>query len=75
MSTYSTKPATYPEPEQVLADAEIDAEVDQFRDFLDQLAPDDFVEGDVDPDADIIDAEIIDAEIIEPHDPDREPEA
>ena len=35
---------TYPEPEPgpVLDDAQIDAEVDQFRDFLDQLAPDDF---------------------------------
>lgn len=40
-------------------DAEIDAEVDQFRDFLDRLDPDDFVD---DPDADIVDAEIIDAE-------------
>ena len=28
--------------ERVLDDAEIDAEVDQFRDFLEQLAPDDF---------------------------------
>ena len=40
-------------------DAEIDAEVDQFRDFLDRLDPDDFVD---DPDADIVDAEIVDAE-------------
>ena len=35
---------SYPEPEveAVLDDAEIDAEVDQFREFLDHLAPDDF---------------------------------
>jgi bifunctional DNase/RNase len=66
---------TYPEPEQVLADAEIDAEIDQFRNFLDHVAPDDFVVGDVDPDADIVDAEIVDAEIVDPQDPDSEPEA
>ena len=60
----------YPEPDAdaVLDDAEIDAEVDQFRDFLDQLDPADFSgsptpEPDtpsIDPDADIIDAEIVD---------------
>jgi bifunctional DNase/RNase len=63
---------TYPEGEPVLDDAEIDAEVDQFRDFLDQLAPEDFS---VDPDADIVDAEIVDAEIVDdPPDPDAERE-
>ena len=42
----------YPEPESgpVLDDDEIDAEVDQFRDFLDQLGPDDFALGPADPD-------------------------
>jgi uncharacterized protein len=62
----------YPEPEGevVLDDAQIDAEVDQFRDFLEQLAPDDFVLGSEDPDADIVDAEIIDVP-----DPDSDPEA
>ena len=67
---------TYPEPEgePVLDDAEIDAEVDQFRDFLDQLAPDDFVLGTAD--SDIVDADIVDAEIIDnPPDPNDEPEA
>ena len=34
-----------PETEAVLDDAQIDAEVDQFRDFLDHLAPDDFAVG------------------------------
>ena len=64
---------TYPEleGEPLLDEAEIDAEVDQFREFLDQLAPDDFS---VDPDADIVDAEIVDAEIVDDP-PDREPEA
>jgi hypothetical protein len=66
----------YPEPEgaSVLDDAQIDAEVDQFRDFLDELAPEDFLRGtadsddidDIDIDDDIIDAEVID----EPPDPD-----
>jgi len=37
--------------EPVLDDDQIDAEVDRFRDFLEQLAPDDF---------DIVDAEIVD---------------
>ena len=70
----------YPEPEvaSALDDAVIDAEVDQFRDFLDQLTPEDFVLDAVDAgadqdalDAEIIDAEIIDAEIVdEPPDPD-----
>jgi hypothetical protein len=71
---------TYPEPEgeSVLDEDEIDAAVDQFRDFLDQLAPDDFVRGadnsdapiagehaDIDDDADIVDAEIVDDEIVD----------
>ncbi len=71
----------YPEPEgeSALDDAQIDAEVDQFRSFLDELAPEDFLHGtadsdgtddDNDNDADdgIIDAEIVD----EPSDPDVE---
>jgi uncharacterized protein len=33
---------TYPEPDATLDDAEIDAEVDQFRDFLVGLEPEDF---------------------------------
>lgn len=51
---------SYPEPDgdAVLDDADIDAEVDQFRDFLDQIDPDDFA-GTADPDVDIIDAEIV----------------
>lgn len=41
---------TYPEPENALEnepldETEIDAEVDRFRGFLDQLAPDDFAVG------------------------------
>jgi bifunctional DNase/RNase len=62
---------TYPEPEgePVLDDAQIDAEVDQFRDFLDHLAPDDFVLDGEDPDVDIVDAEIVD-----PQDPESESE-
>ncbi len=60
---------SYPEPEDgsTLDDAQIDAEVDQFRDFLDQLAPEDFT-----LDAqDALDAQIVDAEIVdEPPDPD-----
>jgi uncharacterized protein len=76
---------SYPEPEQVVADAEIDAEIDRFRDFLDHLAPDDFADETADPDADIIDADIIDADIIDAdivdadivdaQDPDDEPGA
>lgn len=53
---------SYPEPEAaaVLDDAEIDAEVDQFRDFLDHIGPDAFSDSPTpDPDADIIDAEIV----------------
>ena len=48
---------TYPEPEgePVLDDAEIDAEVDQFRDFLDQLEPEDFVLGAADANVEIVD--------------------
>ena len=67
---------SYPEPEggSALDNAQIDAEVDQFRDFLDELAPEDFLRGtadsddidDIDIDDDIIDAEVID----EPPDPD-----
>ena len=75
----------YPEPEgeSALDDAQIDAEVDQFRHFLDRLAPEDFVVDSSDsngatdtvdaqdaPDAQIIDAEIVD----EPPDPDAERE-
>ena len=71
----------YPEPEgdPPLDDAQIDAEVDQFRSFLDELAPEDFLLGaadsdgtddgtddGIDTDDDIIDAEIVD----EPPDPD-----
>jgi bifunctional DNase/RNase len=50
----------YPEPEgeEGLDEAQIDAEVDQFRDFLDQLAPEDFTLDAVDT----IDAEIVDAQ-------------
>ena len=56
---------TYPEPEgeAVLDDDQIDAEVDQFRDFLDQHA-DDFAL-DTDPSGEIVDAEIVDAEIVD----------
>jgi len=66
------------EGEPVLDAARIDAEVDQFRDFLQQLAPDDFVtatDTDTDTDdsnVDVVDDEIIDAEIVD--DPSGEPE-
>ena len=65
---------TYPEPEgeSALDDAEIDAEVDQFRDFLDQLAPDDFILGAADSNADVVDTDITDAEVVD--DPSPEPE-
>ena len=65
------------EGEPVLDDAQIDAEVDQFRDFLDQLAPEDFVRGTADSNGDIIDADIVDDEIIDAEivdDPNSEPE-
>ena len=76
----------YPEPEgdSALDDAQIDAQVDQFRSFLDELAPEDFAPDATDsndatdaPDSndaqDALDAQIIDAEIVdEPPDPDVE---
>jgi len=65
----------------VLDDAEIDAEVGQFRDFLDRLDPGDFVAGpdgvdsDVtDPDAGIVDADIVDAEIVDAEIVETEPD-
>jgi uncharacterized protein len=58
--------------EQVLDDAGIDAEVDQFRDFLDQLAPDDFVRAAADSNADIVDAEVVDADIVDAENVDAE---
>ena len=75
----------YPEPEgeSALDDAQIDAEVDQFRHFLDRLAPEDFVVDASDSNGatdtvdaqDALDAQIIDAEIVdEPPDPDAERE-
>lgn len=58
-----------PEVDAVPDDTEIDAQVDQFREFLDRLDPGDFGggpagadSGDPDPDADIVDAEIVETE-------------
>jgi len=47
----------YPEPEgdSALDDAQIDAQVDQFRHFLDGLAPEDFLHGPADSDGTDID--------------------
>ncbi len=58
----------------MLDDDQIDAEVDQFRDFLDQLAPDDFAL-DTDPSGEIVDAEIVDTEIVDAEIVDDPPDA
>jgi len=56
------------ESASVLDDAQIDAEVDQFRDFLEQLAPDDFVIGADESAVGTVDDEMPD----DPPDTDRE---